>query len=193
MADDQKKDQGAPKGKKGKDGAEKKKSPISTSLLLLSVLVMVAGVALSMVGGDGTIEPAGAGEVSSDLVQGFAPTGDGTTDGAAAGHEPDSPMDEWSPVVFRAGFSFFVGFAIAYAMRQFLKLAVIGIGLMFFGLFGLQYAGIIDVDWTILEGHYDSASSWISSQTADFMSFVQGYLPSAALAGAGLVTGFRKK
>ena len=90
------------------------------------------------------------------------------------------------------GFSFFVGFSIAYALKTFVKISIIAIGMMLLALFGLQYAGVITVDWSAMEGHYDSIVAWLGTQTDTFRTFVTGYLPSSAMAGLGLVAGFKK-
>jgi uncharacterized membrane protein (Fun14 family) len=168
--------------------------------MVCSVLLMAAGLALPLAlaprdtGGDNTaavVDP-------SLLAPGFAategpagapsespvPAGEGTTaDG----------LRDWSPTIFRLGFSFFVGFAIGYAVRTFVKVSVLAIGAMLLLLFGLQYAGIIEVRWTVMEGHYDSIVAWLQGQTASFGDFITGYLPSTASAAFGLVVGFRKR
>ena len=102
-------------------------------------------------------------------------------------------LDDWSPVIFRLGFSFFVGFCIAYAVRTFLKISIIGIGILLLALFGLQYADVINVDWEKMGGHFDTFTGWLGAQTASFKDFVTGYLPSAASGTAGLVFGFKKR
>lgn len=136
---------------------------------------------------------------SGELASGFLPSvGAGETEpGETAGPPPsaDAPavQDEWSPAIFRAGFSFFVGFAIAYALRQFVKISVIALGLFFLALFGLQYAGFIEVKWALLQERYEQAGSWAAGEFESFRTFITGSLPSAALAAAGLVAGFRKR
>ena len=55
-----------------------------------------------------------------------------------------------------------------------------------------QYAGIIEVNWTAMQGHYDTFTAWLSGQLESFRSFITGYLPSSATAALGLVTGFKR-
>gem|GEM_PF-79296 len=143
--------------------------------LALSVLVM--GVAVAAPLPHWGAKPASVGSPDSNLATGFAP----------AGSAPDSTApedDTLSPAVFRMGFSFFVGFAIGFATRTFVKFTLFGIGMFFLLLFGLQYAGIIEVKWALLEARYHEAGSWIGGQLSGFRAFITGYLPSAALAAA---------
>jgi uncharacterized membrane protein (Fun14 family) len=95
-------------------------------------------------------------------------------------------------MIFRLGFSFFVGFAIAYALRTFLKVSIVTIGILLLGLFGLQYAGVITVDWAAMEQHYDTVVAWLRTETETFRTFVTGYLPSSAMGVLGMVVGFRR-
>ena len=59
-------------------------------------------------------------------------------------------------------------------------------------LFGLQYAGVIDVDWSRMSEHWDAIAAWLGEQTASFRDFITGYLPSAASALAGMALGFKR-
>jgi uncharacterized membrane protein (Fun14 family) len=102
-------------------------------------------------------------------------------------------LGDWSPAVTRLGFSFVAGFAIAYALRAFLKFALIGLGVVLLALIGLQSAGAIDVDWAAIAGRWDAVADWLARQVASLGQFVQGYLPSAASAVAGLAIGFRRR
>ena len=96
-------------------------------------------------------------------------------------------------MAFRLGFSFFAGFCIAYALRAFLKLTLLAIGLVLLLLLGLQYAGVIEVDFSAMGEHYDTAVGWLRTQVTSFHQFVTGYLPSSATAGLGLFAGFRRR
>ena len=106
--------------------------------------------------------------------------------------ETPEPAADWYPAVFRLGFSFFVGFCIAYALRAFFKVSLAAIGVILLALFGLQYAGVVQVDWSAMGRHYDGVVGWLAGQFSGFKNFVTGYLPSAASAGVGLFAGFRR-
>ena len=186
-------------------------SGLTWVLLAIAVLLMVGGLAMGgyarfatsdtpqshatpLVGS----EDGGSGLLPGDLTSSLGPTGASGSPESAASSDPSGSSDgsvweEWSPTVFRLGFSFFVGFAMAYALRAFLRVTITSIGMALVLLFGLQYAQIIDVRWALLEGHYDSVMSWLSGQVAGFKAFVQGYLPSAASGGAGFLAGLRRR
>lgn len=175
------------------------------ALLAVSVVLMLGGGAAwayAMVtrpapaapGDAGTPRPGGSAIQPDGLVQGFAPgAGGGGQSPAGAAPAGERSIDLYSPAVFRLGFSFFAGFAMAYAVRQFVKMTVVVVGVVLLGLFGLQYAGLVKVDWGAIEGRYDSMAAFLRDQTASFTKFVSGYLPSATSAAAGAVVGFRRK
>lgn len=170
------------------------------AVVAVSVAVSVVGLSLwgyaAVTAPDAPPERSGAVGMESLGAAGFMP-GDPAA-GGESGSEGEGreggerPIDVWSPAVFRLGFSFFVGFCIAYALRTFVKASLVVIGVMLLALFGLQYAGVIDVDWSAMEGHYQRLTAKLSAQTASFQRFITGYLPSSASAALGLVVGFRR-
>jgi uncharacterized membrane protein (Fun14 family) len=151
------------------------------ALIIVSVVLMAAGVAAPLVMGKPS-SPAPGGIGIQSLGAGN-PLGAQDAQGA-----PD-----FSPAIFRLGFSFFVAFTLAYALRAFFNIALIFIGMAFLLLFGLQYAGLIEVKWGVMEREYDGMSAWLQNQTKTFATFVTGYLPSAGAGAAGLVAGFRRR
>lgn len=171
----------------------------------LSVVTMAGGLAMPYVLPAPEPEPAPVRELAprSSLTGETAPSGflpgggtlpDRPADEPGATDEPaESADDVWSPAIFRLGFSFFVGFAIAFAVRTFVKFSLIALGMFFLLLFGLQYAGFITVEWGLIEQRYNESQSWIASQFSSFKDFVTGELPSAGLFATGFIIGFRKK
>lgn len=178
-------------------------------IVALSLVLMVAGGAMSAVHAltgpeQPTITADGSGTATgtggNDLVSGFAPTGE--ADGSARGGEDstdaagsaasDAPGGGWSPAMFKLGFSFFVGFAVAFALRTFVKISIIAIGMFLLVHFALEYYGFISVNWDVFSDRYDSITDWLGRQTGSFRDFITGSLPSAGSAIAGMVLGFRK-
>ena len=195
-------DSGAPQMRGDGDETQPRRLGIGQKLLLVgSIVLMVLGLGLGVAAKmRGPAEPAServpvAGDAAGELAPMQLGAGGGDAGGGSTGGEtPPHALDAWSPTVFRLGFSFFVGFAIAYAVRTFLKISITAIGMMLLLIFGLQYAGVdIDVDWSGVAGQFDSVTGWLREQTSSFTKFVQGALPSSAMAGLGLFTGFRKK
>ncbi len=102
-------------------------------------------------------------------------------------------MSDWSMLLTKVGFSFFVGFCLGYVFRIFLKIIFIVCGVVFLLLFGLEYASVVKVDWTIINGYYDGFFVWLKPHASTFQEFVKSNLPSAGLATAGLLVGLKKK
>ncbi len=162
------------------------------AIVAVSVLMMLCGVVLGVMSAGGAdASPVATGVDPSGLVNSFG-AGDGTAPAAVEAGSGEDWMNEWSPTIFRLGFSFFVGFAIAYAVRTFIKLSVVAAGFMLLLLFGLQYAGIVEVRWGRISEHYETFGAWFGGQFQSLSAFITGELPSAAAASAGLLLGFRR-
>ena len=57
-------------------------------------------------------------------------------------------------------------------MRAFLKVTLLTAGFAMLALFGLQYSGIIDVDWHAIDGLFDKAVARISTEAERFKTFI---------------------
>lgn len=167
-------------------------------LAVLSIVITVAGAGLmtyAAVTGEApppaAASSAGAG---SNFASGFAPadpSAGGSTE-QAEHTETDRLIDSTSGAVFRLGFGFFAGFAVAYALRTFVRMTLVAAGIAILGLMGLQYAGIITVDWAKISGGFDDFGTWITAQTRGFAGFITGYLPTFGAGLAGAFVGFRR-
>ena len=183
----------------GKEARRPRRLPGWKKVLLAgSVALMAAGLGLQGFAylrrpAEQEAKPTG-GRLTQVQPKGFLPT---PTPGSDAPKAPAPPsaeqsIEDWYPAIFRLGFSFFVGFCIAYALRAFFKVSLAAIGVILLALFGLQYAGVVQVDWSAMGRHYDGVVGWLAGQFSGFKNFVTGYLPSAASAGVGLFAGFRR-
>lgn len=165
-------------------------------LVAFSLMLMVVGGAMSVVGamssGDAPDAARSGSGNGSGLVTGFAPTTGERGESGEGDALPATSDGDWSPALFKLGFSFFVGFAIAFALRTFVKISIIAIGMFLLIHFALEYYGFISVNWDVFDDRYDSVADWLGRQTSSFRDFITGSLPSAASATAGLVLGFRK-
>ncbi len=112
--------------------------------------------------------------------------------GSQPATEADLHLTDWSTLLMKLGFSFVVGFSIAYAVSGFLKLSLFVAGLAFLLLFGLQYAGLIEINWHNMEGHYDAFIAWLQPRIGSFREFITSNLPASGMAAAGLVVGFKR-
>ena len=136
--------------------------------------------------GGSTLVP---GAESSFLPQGEGAAGERSVTGAPEGVQG---VDDWSPLFLKGGLGFLVGFSVGYALRFFARMSAVVIGMIFLAILGLSYAGAIEVHWDLLQKWFDTAVTAAKAQTASLQAFVQGSLPTAGLATAGLLTGFKK-
>jgi len=102
-------------------------------------------------------------------------------------------MTDWSMLLTKVSFSFFVGLCLGYVFRIFLKIILILCGLVFLLLFGLEYASVVDVNWTNIEQYYEAFFVWLQPHASTFQEFIKSNLPSAGLATAGFLLGFGLK
>jgi uncharacterized membrane protein (Fun14 family) len=173
-----------------KDPAERPKIPTWKKLLLaLSGVFVIVGLGLAFVGS--RQDEGGNARVQStpgSLLTGeSAPSGD-----ASAGTSSDDGVTSLSPFFVKGGLSFFVGFCLGYALRSFFKVSAIVVGVIALAIFGLSYAGALDVDWTTIDAGFDRIVASIKEQASGFKTFITGSLPSAGLATLGIVTGFKR-
>ena len=104
----------------------------------------------------------------------------------------ESGIHSWSPLFMKGGLSFLIGFSIGYALRTFLKLSMLVTGVVALAVFGLSYAGLVEVDWDTISGIFDKGVAKVREEAGQFKTFITGSLPSASIAAAGLVLGFRR-
>lgn len=165
---------------------------IGTVMLVVGVTMMFTESPPEIVpesGGTGTGGGESGGALTSNLIPGQpgekGPGGQDPSAGTAA--EP-----AWSEAFFRFGFSFFIGFAVGYAFRAFLKLVMIFAGILAICLFLLSYYGFVKVEWGAMDAAFNQFGGAIKGQMGAFKTFITGSLPNAGLAGLGLFTGFKK-
>jgi len=168
--------------------------------------VLVAAGGLMALGGEGepgtTAAPSPEREVAVPEGEAFGP-GMPPTPGPDAPDSPGEPAPSgegtsddpiaWSPALLRGGISFFAAFALAFAFRTFLRVALFFVGVWAASLFLLTWAGWIEVHWEVIDAAFESFAGRIGDQFESVSRFVTGSLPSAGMAGLGLFTGFRKR
>jgi uncharacterized membrane protein (Fun14 family) len=91
----------------------------------------------------------------------------------------------------KLGFSFIVGLAVGFALKVAFKIALIVGGVLLIALFAFQYGGIIDVNWTGMQTHYDGFVDWLAAYAGALKDFMADNLSSAASFSAGLLLGLR--
>lgn len=89
------------------------------------------------------------------------------------------------------GFSFMVGLAMGFALKIAFKIALVVVGLILLALFALQYQGLIEINWSGVEGQYDGLAAGARQLGGAFLGFVGEHLSSAASFTAGFLLGLR--
>jgi len=164
----QKKSSSAPQAG-GKPVKSYQLKPWKIAAISFSALLVVAGLLLAFVGSDkpessGTgveaVQPGGSSGLDSP-VKGF---GGGSTSGPIIegsfkiGTEEEE-SGTWSPALLRGGISFFVAFCLAFALRSFLRLATIFIGIWALSLFAFDYLDWIQVNWGLIEDKFTNLTT----------------------------------
>lgn len=113
---------------------------------------------------------------------------------------PVAPVDEPPPdpgglfsdaFFLRMGFSFIVGLAVGYALKIAFKIALVIGGIILVAVFSMQYAGLVDVNWSGVETHYDGWADGVSTWGGTLLDFMADNLSSAASFLAGLALGLK--
>ncbi|MBL6763573.1 MAG: FUN14 domain-containing protein [Verrucomicrobiae bacterium] len=112
---------------------------------------------------------------------------------ASDSDDPEIGSREFSTLFVKGGFGMFMGFAIGFAIRAFVRLATVIVGFYFLTLTMLAYFGWIEIHWTIIEGQVGGVISNFGAQFASFKAFLTGSIPSSGAAATGLAMGLRKK
>ncbi len=125
---------------------------------------------------------------------GTAVQGDGLEVGVGVQGVPveSEPAFSYSPFFIKGGFSFLVAFCVGLAVRMFLKVTGLFVGVVALALFLLNKAGWVDVDWQTMSDQWDRLSGTIANQADGMRSFITGSLPAAGLGALGLFAGFKK-
>lgn len=162
-------------------------------LFVASVVAMVLGLVLPMVN-SGSPSGVGAG-FNIPASAAAALTGDNHADGALS--KSDAPIyASSSPMMFRLGFGFFVGFVAAFTARAYLRTALAALAFFFITGYGLQHEGLVDVKWDAMQERYLSVRADLSAgtpRTSEHSGGLVKYWPVMAAAGVGLVAGFVRR
>jgi len=197
MNDEQKKSSG------GSTGAARSYafSPWKKLLCVLAGAALAGGVGLQVygalsgppapaAGGGGTATPAGG----TSFLPGDSPSTRTGTGGTGV-NQPAAVADEspWSPFLIKGGGGFLMGFCIGFALRKFLRMSMVVVGIVLVGLFAFQYLGVINVNWAAIQEQIDVAGTRLKGQFDSFQTFIAGVLPAGSLAAFGLFTGFKTR
>lgn len=107
--------------------------------------------------------------------------------------DPEASNPGWSPAFLKMGFGFFVGFAVGFTLRTFLKLAVFAFGLLFLALFAMSSAELITVEWERIGDVFGGWFERVGEQMKGLQTLITGALPATGLGTFGLYAGLRKR
>jgi uncharacterized membrane protein (Fun14 family) len=170
-------------------------------VLGVAILMMILGLVLAVTA-ERAPTPAGDPEATSPalpgLGQGFAPSRTGNLPSSQPAEARDGKdggvgLNDLSPFMVRGGFGLFIGFAIGFAMRAFLRLAVVIIGFYLLVLSMMAYVGWIEIHWTLMEDQFTGLLGYLGSQFESFQSFLTGAIPASGLTATGFVFGLRRR
>ena len=178
-------------------------------LVSLALLMGVAGMVLHPQSPSGIQETRTVGNLSasgadplpdspafqSNPVPAFDPTFDMMEETAEEPLPPDweRRLEDWSPLLTKLGFSFVVGFSIGYVLLIFLRTTAFLAGLVLLALFGLQYLGVLYLNWQNIETSYQSVLSWVLPRAENFRDFITHNLSSSGMAAMGILTGLTRR
>ena len=178
-------------------------------LVSLALLMGVAGMVLHPQSPSGVQETRTVGNLSasgadplsdppafqSDPVPAFDPAFDMMEETAEEPLPPDweRRLEDWSPLLTKLGFSFVVGFSIGYVLLIFLRTTAFLAGLVLLALFGLQYLGVLYLNWQNIETSYQSVLSWVLPRAENFRDFITHNLSSSGMAAMGILTGLTRR
>jgi uncharacterized membrane protein (Fun14 family) len=102
-------------------------------------------------------------------------------------------LHDLSPFMLKGGFGLFIGFSIGFAIRAFLRLAVVITGFYFLVLSMMAYAGWVDIHWDLMGHQFSHLAETLGAQFESFKTFLTGAIPASGLTLTGLVAGLRRK
>jgi uncharacterized membrane protein (Fun14 family) len=112
---------------------------------------------------------------------------------SAAVEEQGRAVSVLSPFLLKGGFGMFIGFAIGFALRAFLRLAVVLLGCYLVSLALLAYLGWIEVHWNVMEDQFTRSLTTLGEQFTSFQAFLTGAVPASGMTALGLAVGLRKR
>ena len=101
---------------------------------------------------------------------------------------PPTLTEQYTPLVARIGFSFFVGLIAGTVTRVFLKLAAVIVALIVGAVAAAHYFNI-DLDLTHVQAQTGQATTWMQGQLYQLWGVVREHLPSAGTGTAGFLFG----
>lgn len=132
--------------------------------------------------------PAAAPPVPAGSVAGFSADGS-----LASSSNRTRLIDESAPATFRLGFSFVVGFFLAWMLRRFIKMVLLIGGGIATLLIVLKSTGVVNLNFDAVQSEVDQGLKLAQENASRFKGFILGYVPSGVSAAAGMLFGARRR
>ena len=163
-------------------------------LLAVATLMVAAGVLLGKRSTGGTGGTLAGGKPNSLLGSSFAGSRL-AADGTAMATTPADGADARAVSVFlvKGGFGAFIGFAIGFAIRSFVRLAVVMLGVYFLALMFMSHAGWVEIHWSLMQDQFNRSVATLGEQFTSFKAFLTGAIPSSSMGALGLAWGLRRR
>jgi uncharacterized membrane protein (Fun14 family) len=160
-------------------------TPGQTTMLAIAMLVALIGAGMMIYT---WMVPASAYGASTAGPDAYSSDPTGATTIAA---QP-SPIQIYAPAVFQVGFSFVIGFAIAYVFKTFVRITLVLLGVGIVAVVGMQVMGMLEINWAAFEAYAHRAMLYMHSQTGSFEVLATGMIPPAATGLVGILSGFKR-
>ncbi|MCC6321671.1 MAG: hypothetical protein IT438_09595 [Phycisphaerales bacterium] len=166
-----------------------RRGPLQSIPLRLAILITLIGLGLwAYALATRSPEPVAGGSPSA-MAAGLAPS--------AASQAPRQPstrlIDESSPVLFRFGLSFVVGFFLAWVLRKVITTTLLIAGAIATLVLILKKTGVINLDWDAVQRQVGEGVELAKQEAGRVRDVVLGYLPSGFSAMAGLFFGAKRR
>jgi uncharacterized membrane protein (Fun14 family) len=99
-------------------------------------------------------------------------------------------MSAITPLIYQLGLGGIGGFIAGYAMKKFMKIVAVIIGLFILALIYLGYQGIISINYSEL-GNAVKDGLGLTGAAADWIAPIIAHLPFAGTFGVGFFLGFK--
>ena len=99
---------------------------------------------------------------------------------------------DYSPFFLKGGLSFLLAFSVGYALRTFLRMTIVVVGVLTLVVIGLSNLEWITIHWPTIQAFWNNNAPDLSDQFSSFQTFLTGSLPAVGLGGTGLWAGFKQ-
>jgi uncharacterized membrane protein (Fun14 family) len=156
--------------------------------------VAVSLALLAMLGGMGlwAWSVFGSGLGNPDFTRSMIEPSTLTADATSYEEVPNERF-ELGPALFRLGFAFVLGVVVGLVLRAMLKLFLLLVAALILTAVGLQWAGVLDMEWTSGLAYVNRLAPWLRQEVSNTHDLLLGAIPALLSGALGLLTGFNRR